>query len=358
VIISFSRLCLLTFIVLIISPIIGSTYDLVPDTGQSKCYDDTREIPCPNLGDPFFGQDGNYQGSQPSYQLSADSLIVTDLNTGLMWQQADDGIPKDWASAISYCENLEFGGYADWRLPSLQELISIVDYGRFYWSINPIFSISNSSYWTSNPVADGSNAAWHVVFVHGNTGLDLKDSYPGAYARCVRGTITQSIYVDNGDGSITDTATNLVWQQTPYISKNWQDALSYCQNLELAGQTDWRLPNIRELQSIIDSSQYNPAMNPAFNCLASQFWSSTTHSYNLYKNYAWYVNFAYGDTDFTYKTGGSYTLCVRRFSDECKFDFDNDGDIDGLDIIKFINTEGCPDIQKFAAEFGKSYNSQ
>jgi hypothetical protein len=62
----------------------------LPDTGQNKCYDNTQEIPCPTSGEAFYGQDAQYQSPQPAYTDNGDGT-VTDVNTGLMWQKADDG---------------------------------------------------------------------------------------------------------------------------------------------------------------------------------------------------------------------------------------------------------------------------
>jgi hypothetical protein len=159
---------------------------VLPDTGQTTCYNDTSEIPCPSPGEPFYGQDGNYQGPQPAYQVSADGLVVTDLNTGLMWQRADDGVGRTWAAAISYCENLALGGYSDWRLPSRQELVSIVDYGRLNPAINPAFSCNSGVYWSGSTYASNPDLAWHVSFDFGYAYYYGFKSY-SSDVRCVRG---------------------------------------------------------------------------------------------------------------------------------------------------------------------------
>ena len=72
-------------------------------------------------------------------------------------------------------------------------------------------------------------------------------------------------YIDNKDGTITDTKTRLMWQAvTPIESMSWQDARKYCKSLELAGYRDWRLPTINELISIVEYSRSWPALNPVF----------------------------------------------------------------------------------------------
>jgi hypothetical protein len=158
---------------------------VLPDTGQTKCYNNTDEIPCPAPGEPFYGQDGNYQGPQPAYQASADGLVVTDLNTGLMWQQSDDGVERTWADAGSYCDGLSLGGYSDWRLPSRQEIVSIVDYGRYSPAIDPAFGCRISWYWSGSTHANYPDYAWCVPFNYGAVYYSYK--YNSEYVRCVRG---------------------------------------------------------------------------------------------------------------------------------------------------------------------------
>ena len=95
-------------------------------------------------------------------------------------------------------------------------------------------------------------------------------------------------FVDNGDGTVTDTFTGLTWQQVaadmndnqqidPPDLVSWCEALTYCENLVLAGDDDWRLPNIRELQSIVDYGR-DPVLDPIFGTVPAAHWSSTTVS--------------------------------------------------------------------------------
>lgn len=88
-------------------------------------------------------------------------------------------------------------------------------------------------------------------------------------------------YADNTNGTVTDTQTKLVWQQTDDgITKSWEEAITYCENLNLGGRLDWRLPNFRALQSLVDDARFNPAMDPVFVGAkwdqVAAYWSSTT----------------------------------------------------------------------------------
>jgi hypothetical protein len=218
-----------------VTPLISAHADpyTLPDTGQTKCYNNSGEIPCPQPGEPFHGQDGNYQGPQVAYQLSAAGLVVTDLNTGLMWQQADDGVARDWDNAIAYCEDLNLDGYSDWRQPSLMDLVSIVNYGGP--AIQPVISARSDWYWSGSTSASYPDYAWRVLFYQGHVIDDHKTDT--GYVRCVRGgTLQFGPFVDNGDGTITDTSTDLTWQRADDgQTRIWREALSYCENIELAG---------------------------------------------------------------------------------------------------------------------------
>jgi hypothetical protein len=99
---------------------------VVVDTGQAKCYDARSAIRVPKPGKAFYGQDANYQGVQAAYRDNGDGT-VSDLNTGLMWQQ-NPGAKKTYAQAVAGAMKCRAGGYDDWRLPSIKELYSLMDF--------------------------------------------------------------------------------------------------------------------------------------------------------------------------------------------------------------------------------------
>jgi len=118
-------------------------------------------------------------------------------------------------------------------------------------------------------------------------------------------------FTDNGDGTVTDDNTGLVWQEGEGGQKTWEDAISYCEDLSLAGYTDWRLPNIKELESITEDTLYNPAIDTNFfpDANASYYWSSTTSANS--SSGAWRVAFSNGLVCNDHKTNNSYVRCVR-----------------------------------------------
>ena len=117
-------------------------------------------------------------------EYQADTDVVTDSETGLMWMQAA-GTERDWQTALAYCQDLNHHGHSDWRLPDLNELESLVDYTRYTSAIDPVFSCRSSIYWSSSPYAGNSGYAWLVSFYYGSANYYSKDDK--CYVRCVRG---------------------------------------------------------------------------------------------------------------------------------------------------------------------------
>ena len=113
---------------------------------------------------------------------------------------------------------------------------------------------------------------------------------------------------------LNDSKTGLTWQDNSAVKETkmtWQDAMSYCSELNLGGYSDWRLPNIKELQSIVDISRYKPAIKKGFKYVSTSdyFWSSSVYVSNTKS--AWIVGFESGLTDNYSKTDKYYVRCVR-----------------------------------------------
>ncbi len=103
--------------------------------------------------------------------------------------------------------------------------------------------------------------------------------------------------VNNADGTVMDKRTKLIWKQAAEDSAdNWLAALTAANNSNFAGQTDWRLPNIKELSSIVELQCENPSINEAIfpDTPASDFWSS---SFSGSGNQAFFIDFNTGASD-------------------------------------------------------------
>jgi hypothetical protein len=191
----------------------GLAFDQWPDTGQTKCYNDTVEIPCPQPDEPFYGQDAQYDGPARSYTklahgdvalpdsaTAADGWIMTRDNvTGLIWEmKTDDGSIHDKDNTYTWCDsnpatnggdagtcgdgtdtedfiaavnNADFGGHNDWRLPAIKELLSLVNSSIPYPgpTIDTIYfsGLVSTTYCSSTTHAYETNYSWRVHFYDG-----------------------------------------------------------------------------------------------------------------------------------------------------------------------------------------------
>lgn len=312
-------------------PSINSVYKIV-QTGQVNCYTaDGTLINTPVAGEDFYGQDAQFITNQFSLTDNGDGT-VSDLNTGLMWQQVPTTSRFTWQEAVDYCNSLELGGYSDWRMPSAKELYSISNFATGWPYLNTTYFklasgqvTKDEQYWSSNyyvgvTVEGGSNAAFGVNHVTGHIkayAADAGGPMGGKTVRAVRGDIygTNS-FTDNSDGTITDNASGLMWMRDDsQLAMDWEAALTYAQtkNSEnYLGHNDWRLPNVKELQSIVNysrspsatnSANLGPAIDPLFNCTPitneagvsdyGYYWTSTSALFTSGQPYyyAWYVAF-------------------------------------------------------------------
>ena len=111
--------------------------------------------------------------------------------------------------------------------------------------------------------------------------------------------------------SVVDQGTGLQWQKSDDATlRTWENALAYCENLSLDSKTDWRLPNIREMKSVVDDSHYHPSIDPAFTCQSAYYWTATTVT-RFPTRHAWSVFFANGDDNCGDKKNIHFVRCVR-----------------------------------------------
>ena len=337
----------------------------VPDPGQTKCYNNTVEIPCPSQGQQFHGQDASYTINPHSY-TDLGNGIVRDNVTGLQWVKHDNlmktrdpGFDLDapagdgsvtWQHALDYVvklNNENYLGHNDWRLPTIKELASIVDRSRSYPAIDlTYFPVTESTdgYWSSITYVADTSTAWYAHFGVGVMYPVSKTGY-SFFVRAVRGGQPSDSFTDNSDGTVTDNRTGLMWQKSePSDWRTWQEALAYCENLTLAGYSDWRLPNINELQSIVDYSKAIPAIDNAKfpDTRSAYYWSSTTND-SITGN-ALYVSFYSGSVpDNTAKNTNNafFARAVRGGQCGLSGDSDSDGICDDGDASGIAGDHPC-----------------
>ena len=264
-------------------------------TGQSECYDNTYEIECPSdPDDAFFGQDAHYAklGVCSPLDITVDSSnpdepLVINRNTGLMWQQNITKESYTWENAMSHCEELTYAGYDDWRLPSVQELMSIIvsgkyreDYNMTFFNFFPEYAehYNNFMFWTSNIAVYAYSYAWYLNFYRSD--IRAYSRTDNHLAICVRGEKLPASLFEvseiNGDEVVTDAATGLMWQKNPGLKSTWKEKLYYCEHLVYAGYSDWRLPNRNELLSLADYDRYPASDFPGITSSTEYVYSSTS----------------------------------------------------------------------------------
>ncbi len=312
----------------------------VVDTGQEACYDDLgAEISCPASNEAFYGQDAQYTGNHPDFTDNGDDT-VSDNITGLMWQSDPDTNQDSlidandkltFTQAQAYCGNLDLAGNTDWWLPDIKQLYSLINFGgidpsgyegsstaglvpfidttyfNFAYGDSSVgeriidAQYASSTLYVSNTANDGGQTLFGVNFADGRIkgyGLSLFGQEKTFYVMCTRGNSNygQNDFMANGDDTITDTATGLMWAFDDSTSSfNWEQALLWVEEQNTAdylGYADWRLPNAKELQSLVDYSRSpdtsnSAAIDPLFNATGiineagdtdyPAYWSGTTH---------------------------------------------------------------------------------
>ncbi|WP_299490428.1 DUF1566 domain-containing protein [uncultured Shewanella sp.] len=298
------------------------------DTGQITTFNNFNAIKAPQKEESFYGQDAQHLKNIPSYTNNHDGT-VTDNVTGLQWQQSFEVM--SYQQAIDKLKHFKFANHTDWRLPSIKEAYSLMLFNGIDISARnmsrsgqhrkPFIDIN---YFDFEYGANGrrpidvqmlTSTAYQGTTMGGNQtlfGVNLADGRIKGYplmdprtrsgkmysVRFVRGSTEygKNHFKNNQDGTVSDLATQLMWQQDDNQQAiSWQNALLLAQtrNKEnYLGHNDWRLPNAKELQSIVDynrspSATHSAAINPLFNVTSiideggqinyPFYWTSTTH---------------------------------------------------------------------------------
>lgn len=287
----------------------------IPTTAQSAFFSSNAIIAPPPPGDRYFGQDAQYVRPPMDYLDNGDGT-VTDRTTGLTWAQAVVG-PISWADALAGAKTYGLAGKTDWRVPSVKELYSLFDargvFGTTATASKPFLDTNSFAFaygtsgrffdvqqWSSTEYVGltmgGDPSVFGVNFADGRIKGYPKMVVPKTigplvenllYVRYVRGNedYGRNGFQDMGDGTIFDHATGLHWmKEDSGKDHNWEEALAYAEGLTFAGHGDWRLPTIKELQSIVDYTRSpattgTAAIDTTFfpnTSTNTYYWSSTT----------------------------------------------------------------------------------
>ena len=287
----------------------------LPDSGQFR---DSTWV---------HGEDADYRRNPMSFKLMHNDKIIYDTHTKLMWERnlnfrskklvppkgermaQDVFYPKElepkrrpYHEGVQYCKNLRLGDYDDWRMPTTKEGHTIAHYGAARPTIHmkyfkDVFAglpgygdRGKGGMWVGPIAPDHPNSAWHLGFIDGHL-----MGYPrGGYktTRCVRADNNGVYWLpelrDNGNGTVTDHFSNLMWIQvvSPETSE-WEEALQYCENLVIAGHDDWKLPSNKEQVSMVDYRKMKPALDEMFfpnTDYKAYYWSRTNETRDAARN--------------------------------------------------------------------------
>jgi hypothetical protein len=292
-------------------------------TGQITCHDIFgREIPC--LGS---GQDAEFSRglSWPVPRFETQGETVLDRLTGLIWTK-DANLPEfplTWEEAFDYVTGMsrdETLGYSDWRLPNRRELRSLISHQTKNPSLPDRHSFNNvflGWYWTSTTASINTAYAWYIhmeggrmfygnkkqscllwpVRGEGNKTLPatgqtqcydtdgrvISCSGSGQDGALLSGRAWPATRFEVAGNTVIDHLTNLEWLRTAKLTKaqvTWEEAFAAVGQLNRESEApgNWRLPNINELESLIDCSMHSPALTAGhpFKNMQDAYWSSTT----------------------------------------------------------------------------------
>lgn len=260
---------------------------------------------------------------------------VKDNVTGLLWEvktteNARENYP--FASAKEFIEmknTQKFCGETNWRLPQIQELQSIVDYSVSYPNpnidLNFFSNSTNQIYWSATPYAKNQNDVWGIYFDDGRVYEQDKNTQAALLLVSSTQKTLQKNYVilENGN-EVLDTQTGLIWRRCVEGMKwNGKTCSGYplgamlieslhraASEARLSGK-NWRLPNIKELGSLLDMSQPNLAIDLTIfpNTPNDQMWSSSPYALDAF--FGWVVHFYYGASYYTYLEDTANVRLVR-----------------------------------------------
>ncbi len=316
-------------------------------TGQTTCFDAAgAEIPCPGTGQDAEFRRGAPWLTWPVPRFEEESAgCVLDRLTGLTWTlDANPGeLPMTWPEALDFAAAMNRErtfGFADWRLPNRRELRSLICHQSRKPALpegHPFRGLMETWYWTSTSAAINPDHAWYVNMAGGRMFFGRKDE--SFLVWCVRGggngrgagngVIPASGQIACFDAAgaeiscpgtgqdgesrlgrawptprfearadcVLDRLTGLVWRQTADLTGgpvHWPEALAAVADLgRRSGDNEsWRLPNINELESLVDCSAHCPALaaGHSFRALHDVYWSSTTSFFEPDWAWALYLN--------------------------------------------------------------------
>ncbi len=304
-------------------------------TGLNQCYDSYgKTAPCEQSG-----QDAEYQTGitlrENRYEKQGE--FVFDTLTGLYWTANANPaeFPMTWTEALTHIDkmnNEQAYGFSDWRMPNRIELRSLVDLGvtrPVVTQESSFYNLEQSWYWTSTTAVISPAHAWYVEMSGGRMFYGHKNQFfllwpvrgkgrgvlrqsgqstcfdsSGKRIPCMTtgqdgetryGTDWPASRFEVNDDMVRDRLTGLAWHKQANLSGvpvTWNEAFEAISHLNKTMNKNWRLPNINELESLVDCDQHSPALpkEHGFSDLRDTYWSSTTSLYEPHWSFALYLD--------------------------------------------------------------------
>ena len=305
-------------------------------TDRWDCYDAQGEvIPCLNS---FKNGNVKAGAAWPEPRFSDHGYAVLDHLTGLMWTKDASltEFPLSWREALSFVDEMEQSnrfGFNNWKIPSKKELFSLVSHMQINPALpkgHPFVNVFNGYYWTSTEVSRYPSQAWYIHFGGGRVFKGMKQSsymvWPVREALSDEDPVVGSReelplpkvrFFDYGQ-SVIDRYTGLEWTKdaSPVSgSLTWRAALravNVMNTEQTYGFSDWRLPNVRELESLTYIGSHSPALPPGhpFEAVQEYYWTSTTSTFE--PTYAWVLYMVDGAVGVGFKTNSDFFVWPVR----------------------------------------------
>jgi len=210
-----------------------------------------------------------------AYQLTdvGGDKIVTDKVTMLDWQR-NGKAGLTWDQAVKFCNDLDYAGQTDWRLPTRIELVTLATFTGL--KLDDLSFVAAGQAWSISEYAADSSQAWLVDFDGSYLGMyDKASKYD---ARCVRAGASTNVgprYEEDGMTAL-DVATGLRWHMDGRgAPARYYDAGNDCDAAVYGSYQDWRLPSLRELLTLIDDTRSDVAVDPRFDVNPQSYWVTT-----------------------------------------------------------------------------------
>lgn len=251
----------------------------VPDSARSWCSDGRMAITCPvTPSAPAFGQDGSYELYVPHYVLS--SSTVYDPVSGLVWERDTPAGSFTETAAKDHCDGLaksSFAGYVDWRLPTIHELVTLIDEGGTTLAGGAFPTLKAYSIRSSSELLGTPTSGYELLLSSQGPNVIAKNVSTARTVKCVRGATASGGLSASASGNlVTDTRTSLEWQRVPFKTPlSWLKALDYCNSLVLDGAGGFRLPSFKELFTTIDLTKSSPSQDPLLGAAQLALWTSS-----------------------------------------------------------------------------------